>query len=88
MEFEKFVQENHKENINLYSNISACSIQKISHKSLTRIEREMGTKTGNAELTTYDLEKACADKRNAVSVAVGHSMVTTSSQLMFNADGI
>ena len=78
MEFEKFVQENRKENVTLYSDISTCSIQKISHRSLTRIEKETGMKTGNAELTTYALEKACADKRNAVSIAVGHSMVTTS----------
>ena len=87
MEFEKFVQEDHKENVILYSNISACSIQKISHRSLSRIEKEMGLKKGNAKLTTYALEKACADKWNAVSIAVGHSMVATSSILMFNADG-
>ena len=47
----------------------------------------MDMKTGNAEQTTYALEKACADKRNAISTAGGHSMVTTSSLLMFNADG-
>ena len=47
----------------------------------------MDMKTGNAEQTTYALEKACANKRNAVSIAVGHSMVTSSSLLMFNADG-
>ena len=49
-----------------------------SHISLSRIEKESGIKTGNAEQTTDALEKACADKRNAVSIAVGHSMVTSS----------
>ena len=53
-------------------------MKKISHISLSRIEKESSIKTGNAEQTTDALEKACADKRNAVSIAVGHSMVTSS----------
>ena len=69
------MQEAHKENVTSYSDISACSI-------IVRIEKEMGIMTGNTEQTT----DACADKRNAISIAVGHSMVTTSSLLLFNAD--
>ena len=72
------MQEAHKENVTSYSNISAWSMKKISHISLSRIEKESGIKTGNAEQKTDALEKACADKRNAVSIAVGHSMVTSS----------
>ena len=87
VEFDKFVQEAHKENVSSYSTVSACSIKKISRRSLVRIEKEIGIRTGNAEQTTDAREKACADKRNAVSTAVGHSMVTTSALLMFNADG-
>ena len=49
MEFEEFVQEAHKENVTSYSNISAWSMKKISHISLSRIEKESGIKTGNAE---------------------------------------
>ena len=79
--------EDHKENLTSYSNISAWSMKKISHRSLSRIEKESGIKTGNAVQTTYALEKACGDKRNAVSIAVGHSIVTTSSLTMFNVDG-
>ena len=52
-----------------------------------RIEKEMGIKTGNAQQTTDARGKACADKRNAISTAVGHSVVTTSSLLLFNAGG-
>ena len=87
VESEEFVLEDHKENLTSYSNISAWSMKKISHRSLSRIEKESGIKTGNAVQTTYALEKACGDKRNAVSIAVGHSIVTTSSLTMFNVDG-
>ena len=48
VEFEKFVLEAHKENVTSSSNISACSINKISRRLLVRIEKEMGIKTGNA----------------------------------------
>ena len=87
VEFEKFVQEAHKENVTSSSNISTCSINKTSRRLLLRIEKEMDIKTGNAEQTTDARGKACADKRNAISTAVGHSMVTTSSLLLFNAGG-
>ena len=36
---------------------------------------------------TYALEKSCSDKRNAVSIAVGRSIITTSSITMFYVDG-
>ena len=48
MESEEFVLEDHKENLTSYSNISAWSMKKISHRSLSRIEKEAGIKTGNA----------------------------------------
>ena len=48
MESEEFVLEAHKENLTSYSNISAWSMKKISHRSLSRIEKESGVKTGNA----------------------------------------
>ena len=87
MESEEFVLEAHEENLTSYFNISAWSMKKISHRSLSRIEKESGVKTGNAVQTTYALEKACGDKWNAVSIAVGHRIVTTSSLTMFNVDG-
>ena len=70
MEFEKFVQENHKENINLYSNISACSIQKISHRSLSRIEKEMGLKKGNAE----QFFRECLEMNSGVVLKLNSSL--------------
>ena len=48
MESEEFVLEAHKKNVTSYSNISAWSMKKISHRSLSRIEKESGIKTGNA----------------------------------------
>ena len=57
MELEEFVLEAHKENVTSYSNISTWSIKKISHISLSRIEKESGIKTGNAEQFSWECLK-------------------------------
>ena len=49
VELEEFVLEAPKKNVTSYSNISAWSMKKISHRSLSRIEKESGIKTGYAE---------------------------------------
>jgi hypothetical protein len=88
-DFEAKIQEEHVASIQSRLNVHACSIKPMSKRSIDRLTVKMGLKTGNAEQTTNARAIACADKRNAVSTAVAHSimMPMTSIHLSINADG-
>ena len=77
MEFEKFVQETHQENVTSYSNISAWSIKKISHRSLSRIEIEMDMKTGNAE----KISRECLEINSQVVLKLNSSLFSSNGIL-------
>ena len=69
-------------------NISASQVKLPSIKTIQRLEKTIGIRTGNAELTTNARDKACSDVRNAVSMcAAQHLMVPqTDHYLILNMD--
>ena len=88
-EFQEIVQTAHVKDVMSYSTTPDFQIGKISRRSISRIQSNMGIRNGNAEQTTDARSKACADKINAISTAVAHFLMVplTRPELMFNADG-
>ena len=88
-EFQEIVQTAHVKDVMSYSPTPDFQIGKISRRSISRIQSNMGIRNGNAEQTTDARSKACADKINAISTAVAHFLMVplTRPELMFNADG-
>ena len=88
-EFQQIVQTAHIKDVMSYSKVPEFQIHKISRRSISRIQSNLGIRNGNAEQTTDARSKACADKINAISTAVAHFLMVplTRPELMFNADG-
>jgi hypothetical protein len=68
--------------------IAPCKVKPVSKRAMDRLEDELEVNTKNAETTTHARAEACADVRNAVSMAAMNALMVPKSDphIILNVD--